>query len=91
MCRPTLYGVGAAFASCVGRPRAKRDKAGSKEDAHIESGKQGNKIRRLERNLRMVRRRPGQVIARRSTAGISAKPSVDRSRQKGSGSVAAGP
>src|SRR5258706_10012706 len=87
MCGSRLYVVGAAFASCIGTPRAKRDKAGNKEDAPIESGKQGDEIRRLERNLRMVRRRPGRVIARRSTVGISSEPSVGR---VGADSVAAG-
>ena len=59
MCRSVLYGVGAAFASCVGRPRAKRDKAGNKEGAHIESGKQDDEISRLERDLYMMKKQPG--------------------------------
>ena len=40
-------------------PTARRDKAGNKEDAHIESGKQKDEIRRLERTLYMTRKRPG--------------------------------
>ena len=59
MCRSMLYEVGAAFASCVGTPTTKRDKAGNKEDAHIESGKQEDEIRRLERSLYMINKRLG--------------------------------
>ena len=59
-------------------PRAKRDKAGNKEVVKTESGKQEDEIRRSERNLRMVRRQPGQMIARRSTAGISAESRAGR-------------
>ena len=53
MRRSSLNGVGAALASRVGMPRTKRNKVGDKEDAHIESGKQKDGMRRLERNLWM--------------------------------------
>ena len=57
-----------------GRGGSKND---NKENAHvIESGKQEDEIKGLEGNLCMIRKRLGDSKKLRSTAGISAEPTV---------------
>ena len=73
-----LYGVGAASASCVGTPRTRRDKAGNKEDAHIESGKQEAEIRRLERNLYIMKRRKGDGKSMHGWNSLGTECAMDR-------------
>ena len=73
-----LYRVGAASASCVGTPRARRDKADNKVDAHIESGKQVDEIRRLERNLCTMRKRLGDSKKKHCCNSLAAKCTMRR-------------